>query len=55
MCGLAHHRRLSPGERRLSDRETYSDILSYRYVLELPQITDAEESDEDDGVEYDFR
>ena len=26
-----------------------------RYVLQFPQITDAEESDEDDGVEYDFR
>ena len=25
------------------------------YVLEFPQITDAEESDEDDSVEYDFR
>jgi len=25
------------------------------YVLQFPQITDAEESDEDDGVEYDFR
>jgi len=37
-----------------ADRETYSDI-SYRFVLELPQITDTEESDEDDGVEYDFR
>lgn len=25
------------------------------YVVEFPQITDAEESDEDDGVEYEFR
>jgi len=25
------------------------------YVVEFPQITDAEESDDDDGVEYDFR
>ena len=26
-----------------------------KYVLVFPQITDAEESDEDNGVEYDFR
>jgi len=26
-----------------------------KYVLEFLQITDAEESDEDDGVKYDFR